>query len=130
MTRIVCRGDNYDMDLVLDYNSNIYKLPAGSKFTLVLARTLNLDGTLDSNEYNQSNEASLMDNYEYVMHGRVFKVTAAAATSNKANESKQAESKMEVYASYGGLLMSLKGDPRNLQKIELDMRIYLLIRKS
>jgi hypothetical protein len=63
----------------------------------------------------------------------------------------------EVFASYGGLLMSLKvrrtslpcatpckrltvpsldlsicaqGDPRNLQKIELDKRIYILMRKT
>lgn len=35
----------------------------------------------------------------------------------------------EIFVSYGGLLMSLKGDPRNLQKIELDMRMYLLMRK-
>ena len=32
--------------------------------------------------------------------------------------------------SYGGLLMSLKGDARNLQKLELDQRVYLLIRKT
>jgi hypothetical protein len=27
-----------------------------------------------------------------------------------------------VYVSFGGLLMMLKGDPRNLQEIELDQR--------
>jgi hypothetical protein len=35
----------------------------------------------------------------------------------------------EIFASFGGLLMSLKGDPRQLQKIELDLRLYLLARK-
>jgi DNA-directed RNA polymerase I, II, and III subunit RPABC3 len=128
VTRIVCRGENYDMDLVLDYNTVIYKLPAGQKFNLVLARTLNLDGTADSVEYNQSDEPNLADNYEYVMPGRVFKVTAAAGGAK--SEEKEQVTRMEVYASYGGLLMSLKGNPNHLQKIELDMRIYLLIRRQ
>jgi DNA-directed RNA polymerase I, II, and III subunit RPABC3 len=107
------------MDLVLDYNNQIYKLPAGCRFTFCLARTLALDGSNDPNEFNQSEESSLMDGYEYVMHGKVFKITAAATK----------EAKMEIFASFGGLLMSLRGDPRNLSKIELDMRIYCLIKK-
>ena len=44
---------------------------------------------------------------------------------------KQAEPKapIEVQVSFGGLLMRLKGDPRHLQNLVLDSRIYLLIRK-
>ena len=34
------------------------------------------------------------------------------------------------YASFGGLLMRLEGDPRNLHEIKLDERIYLLIRRA
>lgn len=66
----------------------------------------------------QSGEPSLMDNYEYVMHGKVFKVSAS-----------KADGKLEIFTSYGGLLMSLKGEPNHLKKIELDMRMYLLIKK-
>lgn len=98
----------------------LYKLWTGDKFTLVLASTLNLDGTPDANEFNQSGEASLMDNYEYVMHGKVFKVASGGAAK---------DGKMEIFTSYGGLLMSLKGEPAHLAKIELDMRMYLLIKK-
>jgi len=119
VNRLVARGENYEMDLVLDINSQLYKLGIGDKFTLVLASTLNLDGTPDSNEFNQSGEPSLMDSYEYVMHGKVFKVAAAASKDGK----------LEVFTSYGGLLMSLKGEPQHLAKIELDMRMYLLIKK-
>jgi len=35
----------------------------------------------------------------------------------------------DVFASFGGLLMGLKGDIRHLQSFEVDKRIYLLIRK-
>lgn len=104
--------------MVLDINSQLYKLELGDKFSLMLASTLNLDGTPDANEFNQSGDPSLADNYEYVMHGKVFKVQQSGN-----------EGKMEVFTSYGGLLMSLKGQPINLSKIELDQRMYLLIKK-
>jgi len=120
VTRLVCRGHNYEMDLVLDYNSDIYRLPLGQKFFLLLSRTLNLDGTPDLNEYNQDGGPSLMDHYEYVMHGKVFKIQQS---------SKQKNSTLECYVSYGGLLMCLKGDPRNLHKLELDQQLYLLMRR-
>ena len=35
----------------------------------------------------------------------------------------------EVYMSFGGLLMLLKGDYTNLKPLKLDSRYYLLIRK-
>jgi RNA polymerase Rpb8 len=34
----------------------------------------------------------------------------------------------QIYASFGGLMMMLEGDPRNIQSIELDEHIYLLMR--
>ena len=36
---------------------------------------------------------------------------------------------IEVHVSFGGLLMRLKGEARHLQKLELDSRVFLLIRK-
>jgi hypothetical protein len=37
--------------------------------------------------------------------------------------------KVEVYVSYGGLLMLLAGDPKKLQHLEVDASLYLLLRK-
>ena len=34
-----------------------------------------------------------------------------------------------AYVSYGGLLMRLQGDANNLHGFEVDMNIYLLIKK-
>ena len=44
----------------------------------------------------------------------------------------QAEPKkpVEVYVSFGGLLMRLRGDPNHLSKLQVDSRIYLLLRKA
>ncbi len=35
------------MELVLDINSEIYPMELNQKFSMALARTINLDGTLD-----------------------------------------------------------------------------------
>jgi hypothetical protein len=35
-----------------------------------------------------------------------------------------------VLSSFGGLLMKLTGDERNLSSLELDQRLYLLMRKT
>ena len=35
-----------------------------------------------------------------------------------------------VYISFGGLLMKLKGEARNLQQIDPDVHLYLLIRQE
>ena len=37
--------------------------------------------------------------------------------------------KLEIYFSFGGLLMKLVGDPSKLKVIEVDSPVYLLIRK-
>lgn len=91
----------------------------GEKIAFLLAKTLRLDGDPEGSNWAPSKEPSLADNYEYVMCGKVFKV----------NHTTKQNSEIEVFASYGGLVMSLKGDARHLQKIELDTRIYVLIRK-
>eukprot|EP00823_Brevimastigomonas_motovehiculus_P006309 TRINITY_DN51_c0_g1_i1.p1 TRINITY_DN51_c0_g1~~TRINITY_DN51_c0_g1_i1.p1 ORF type:complete len:160 (-),score=21.64 TRINITY_DN51_c0_g1_i1:494-973(-) len=119
VSRVVAHSENYDMDLILDINSEIYRLNQGQKFTLVLAKTLNLDGSADSKVYNQDSTPSLADNYEYVMYGKVFKIISKS-------DQKQL---VEIYISYGGLLMCLKGDSRNLPTLDPDMRVYLLIKK-
>jgi DNA-directed RNA polymerase I, II, and III subunit RPABC3 len=35
----------------------------------------------------------------------------------------------EIYASFGGLLMLLRGDPSTAASFELDQRLFLLMRR-
>lgn len=37
--------------------------------------------------------------------------------------------RLEVYVSFGGLLMKLVGDPAKLRAIAIDSSVYLLIRR-
>jgi len=119
VTRIVAHSENYEMDLVLDINWELYKLKVGEKFNMVLVKTLKLDGSAEEKNWVESDEPSLADNYEYVMHGKVFRI----------NKLKKDKEKLVVYVSYGGLLMSLKGAATNLLKFELDKHVYLCLKK-
>lgn len=63
---------------------------------------------------------TLMDAYEYVMYGKVFKYK---------DGSKGGSLRVEVLLSFGGLLMQLVGDPKKLEALEVDDNVYLLMRR-
>lgn len=67
-----------------------------------------------------SNRKTLMDAYEYVMYGKIFKYK---------DSSRGGQIRVEVYISFGGLLMQLTGDPKKLEALEVDDNVYLLMRK-
>eukprot|EP00262_Sarcandra_glabra_P008064 TRINITY_DN21237_c0_g1_i1.p1 TRINITY_DN21237_c0_g1~~TRINITY_DN21237_c0_g1_i1.p1 ORF type:complete len:146 (-),score=32.32 TRINITY_DN21237_c0_g1_i1:177-614(-) len=120
VSRIEARSEQFDMYMLLDVNTEVYPLSIGEKFTMVLAPTLSLDGTPDSGYFTQGGRKSLADKFEYVMHGKVYKISEEGSGINV---------KVEIYASFGGLLMMLKGDPSNAANFELDQRVFLLMRK-
>ncbi|KXZ43370.1 hypothetical protein GPECTOR_92g593 [Gonium pectorale] len=121
VSRFVCHSDLYEMDLHIDINTELFPLQRNDKFSFVLAWTLNLDATPGSKLYDAdfpaiSGRRTLMDNYDYVMHGKVFKY-------------KDNNMKVEVFVSFGGLLMKLSGDPGKLEALEVDNNVYLLLKK-
>ena len=122
VSRIVCgRSENYELELTVDINTDIYPLEVGTRLSIALASTLNRDGTPDSEFFNPTEKFdSLADSYDYVMHGRVYKYS----------DEKGPVPRVAILISYGGLLMELKGEPRFLQGINLDSKVYLLIRKA
>lgn len=52
-----------------------------------------------------------MDKYEYVMHGRVFLIKHITDRTPK----------IEIQASFGGLLLRLRGDQDQLAAFSMDM---------
>ena len=105
-------------------NVDVYPMKAQGRFTLALADTLNLDGSKDPEEgvYTEAlmqGKPSLADKYEYVCYGKVFKVVVGGGDGGH-----------EVIASFGGLLMSLKGAAQELQDLKRDLRLFLLIRRT
>lgn len=66
------------------------------------------------------NRKTLMDAYEYVMYGKIFKYK---------DGSKGGQLRVEVLISFGGLLLQLIGDPKKLEALEVDNNVYLLMRR-
>lgn len=105
MDRLSARGTSFNCSLLLDYNSEIYRISPQSKITVLLASTLSLAGDPSTGTYDQSVQTdatvsgdkgiqgSLADNYEYVMHGRVFQYEH------------KGKDQVEIDVSFGGLLM-------------------------
>jgi len=122
VSRVKGTSENYGLDIVLDFHSQLLRLRKDDRFHLLLARTLNADGTPMDTAYDPTvlDRKTLADEFEYVMSGKVFKIEQ---TDKKKNM-------IDIFISYGGLLMSLKGDPKTLAQFEVDQRIYLLVRKS
>lgn len=72
VSRLECSSVSYDMQLLLDVNIDIYPVELGDKLTVALAKSLT-DNEMDDGVFDQSGRASLADEYEYVMYGKVFK---------------------------------------------------------
>uniref|UniRef100_A0A383VV07 DNA-directed RNA polymerases I, II, and III subunit RPABC3 n=1 Tax=Tetradesmus obliquus TaxID=3088 RepID=A0A383VV07_TETOB len=125
VSRYICRSELYEFDLAIDINIDIYPLKVGDKFNLVLATTINRDGAPETGKYDETfptiaKRETLMDEFEYVMYGLVYKYKPDAGPGAV---------RVEVYASFGGLLMKVKGDPAKLAVLEVDSTLYLLMRK-
>ncbi|ORX56921.1 RNA polymerase, partial [Hesseltinella vesiculosa] len=127
VSRVIARSENFEMELTLDINSELYPVDIADKVSFVLASTLSLDAsagtdTRESWRERAPGEHDLSDEYEYVMYGKVYRYEDSAGASGNGQ-------KVSVYASFGGLLMCLEGDYRHLQKINVGEHIYLLMRK-
>ena len=106
VSRIMATSSQTDLQLTIDINTEIYPLAPNTTIELVLA-------TLDNPALlNQS-----IKDFDYVMYGKVYKYNDVG------------NSRTSVYCSFGGLLMLLAGDYRQLQAISVGQYLYLMIRK-
>jgi hypothetical protein len=75
--RVIGTSQDSTTSYTLDINCELYPLIAGESFTMLLASTLNLDGTKDEGQGwrgKPSDTASLADMWDYVCYGKVYKV--------------------------------------------------------
>ncbi|KAK0208590.1 hypothetical protein DFS33DRAFT_458956 [Desarmillaria ectypa] len=128
VSRLQAHSKNYDMDMTLDYNIELFPLETGQHFALSLAsslarggqRTNATDGAAEEEEHvwrpDGKGQRGLEEDYDYVMYGKVYKFDGGTAEI------------VTAYASFGGLLMSLTGSFRHMTSIVLGDPIYLLMR--
>ncbi|KAF5382901.1 hypothetical protein D9757_006390 [Collybiopsis confluens] len=130
VSRLYAHSKNYDMDLTLDYNTELFPLAVNQSFALALASSLARGPQTTSQDANEDEEKDrdvwrpdgkgrrgLEEDYDYVMYGKVYKFDGGTSEF------------VTAYISFGGLLMSLTGSFRHMTNIVLGDSIYLLLRK-
>ncbi|THH11110.1 hypothetical protein EW145_g856 [Phellinidium pouzarii] len=133
VSRLFAHSSNYNMDLTLDYNVELYPFNNGENFSLVLASSLvrgnegsttngtdGVDEDKDTHIWRPDGKGrkGLEEDYEYVMYGKVYKFDGGASSEI-----------VTAYISFGGLLMTLTGSHRHMTGIVLSEPVYLLIRR-
>ena len=81
VSRLYAKSKNYEMDLTLDYNIELFPLKAGQTFTLSLATSLSRGSAPGKDAEGEDKEQrwrpdgkgqkGIEEDYEYVMFGRV-----------------------------------------------------------
>ncbi|KAF9044870.1 RNA polymerase I [Hymenopellis radicata] len=127
VSRLQAHSKNNDMDMTLDFNTELFPLKNGDHFSFSLASSLsrnphtnNPDGTTEEDEHiwrpDGKGQRGIEEDYDYVMFGKVYKFDG------------NTQEIVTAYASFGGLLMSLTGSFRHMTNVVLGDPIYLLMR--
>ncbi|KAK3379964.1 hypothetical protein B0T24DRAFT_176689 [Lasiosphaeria ovina] len=116
-------GEPSSVVIELDVNKELFPTKVGDSVDIVIASTLNLDGTKEDDKgwrddrKRDDDKASLADNYDYVCHGKVYKFEDGSDGQT-----------ITAYISFGGLLMKLEGPYKRLTPLRVDY-VYLLVKK-
>ena len=98
VNRLVCKGVVYEIEFLIDVNSELFECEEGDKLTVALATSLSVDGVSEAKaiDYARGAKASLLDQFDYAMHGTVYKFQHVKDT------------KVEVYPakSYGAVSLN------------------------
>lgn len=129
VTRIVANSTSSpDTKITLDVNHELFPVSENDTLTITLAKSLNIDDDSNAIETDdlvaangswrppKPDQRSLMNDYDYVMYGTVYKF----------EEGK--DDRISVYCSFGGLLMCLEGNYRTLVGLKQE-NLYILMRK-
>jgi hypothetical protein len=75
VTRITSTCSDGTTVLTLDVNTDLYPLATGDSFSLLLASTLNLDGSKEEADasWREQRGPSLADGWDYVCYGKIYK---------------------------------------------------------
>jgi DNA-directed RNA polymerase I, II, and III subunit RPABC3 len=120
VSRIEAKADDTDCKLVLDINSELYPMYKDSGYSILISKSIYADGSPSPTHFNYdmyTKKNSLVDRYDYVTYGKIFKY------------SEENDGKVSVYISFGGLLLGITGEPTHLNGLKMDERVYLLLKK-
>ena len=133
-----CEGETQDSKyyISMDINSEVYPMKKGASYKLLLAKSIyESKSTPAYFEYDlfANTKNTLMDNFDYVMSGKVFQFSL----DKKKNDDDNIDT-LSISISFGGLLFQISrlkkdektGKPKGFEDINIDDVLYLLIKKS
>ena len=120
----------------MDINSEVYPMKKGASYKLLLAKSIyESKSTPAYFEYDlfANTKNTLMDNFDYVMSGKVFQFSL-----DKKKKDDDNIDTLSISISFGGLLFQISrlkkdektGKPKGFEDINIDDVLYLLIKKS
>jgi hypothetical protein len=122
VSRLYAKSNNYDMDLTLDYNIELFPLKKGDTFTLALASSLSrggpatsIDGSTEEDEKDRpvwrpdgKGSRGLEEDYDYVMYGKVVTFRCFRALSGLLNYLLRSTNLMGVLQKLCKLMLSCR----------------------
>uniref|UniRef100_A0A7S2D485 DNA-directed RNA polymerases I, II, and III subunit RPABC3 n=1 Tax=Alexandrium andersonii TaxID=327968 RepID=A0A7S2D485_9DINO len=121
--RLDCESSTFANNLEVDINNILWPVSPGDQINVAI--TSDVSPTDNPRRLATAHDhdprllgRSIMDQYEYVMYGKVYK-----------KDVKAKDKEALVWASFGGLLMKLKSDEQQLAEFHVNDSIYLLMRK-
>ncbi|KAI6801106.1 hypothetical protein KC367_g1929 [Hortaea werneckii] len=122
VARVMGTSADSTTSVTLDINSELYPLNTGENVNMLIATTLNLDGSSEDRAKTgwrppKAGEQTLADLWDYVCYGKVYRHEETGEGMN-----------IKVYVSFGGLLLCLDGPYRKLSPLRQDY-VYLLLKK-
>lgn len=74
VARILGTSNNGDTSVTLDINSELFPIQSGDRVGMMIATTLNLDGTKDEGGWrDEPNKETLASLWDYVCYGKVYR---------------------------------------------------------
>ncbi|KAF2744290.1 DNA-directed RNA polymeras-like proteines i [Sporormia fimetaria CBS 119925] len=119
VTRIYGSSSDNSIAMQLDINHELFPVSVGDNVNMVLARTLNLDGTKGDDKGWRDlskGEPTLADMFDYVCFGKNYRFEDNEGQSCK------------FYASFGGLLLFIEGPYKKLSSLRIE-NVYMLLKK-
>ncbi|KAF4337698.1 DNA-directed RNA polymerase chain RPB8 [Fusarium beomiforme] len=123
VARISCTSSDSQTVMSLDINIELFPCAVSDTLHVVLSTTLSLDGSKEEEkgwrDVGKAGDApaTIADLYDYVCHGKIYKFEETFDGNT-----------INVYCSFGGLLMSLQGPVKKLTPLRVD-NVYLLVKK-
>ncbi|KAF3035226.1 hypothetical protein E8E12_004521 [Didymella heteroderae] len=120
VSRIFGTSADNSLTMTLDINHELFPCHQGEQIQMVLATTLNLDGTKEETIWrnvSKQGTTTLADMYDYVCYGKNYRFEDGDGDT------------LKYFASFGGLLLYIEGPFKKLTGLKID-NIYMLLKHS